>query len=241
MRKRVFIGVGHGGSDTGAIGKVTEKEANLTIAMEVKRILEAAGVTVGISRTKDEEDSLTEEIRECNAFGPDLAVEIHNNAGGGDGFECWVQTGEFATQSRVAAQAIEARVKAMGQASRGLKIKRNSAGTADYFGWLRQVKAPAVLCEGFFVDSADAADFDTAEEQKKLARAYAQGIADYLNIKLKEDKVVFRTYDDVPTWGKEAIKAVMDKGALRGTGDGEINVSEDLVRMLVILHRLGVI
>ncbi|MGN1027793.1 MAG: N-acetylmuramoyl-L-alanine amidase [Faecousia sp.] len=182
MAKRVFIGVGHGGSDPGAVKYVTEKTANLTIALELKRLLEAAGVTVGISRTKDEDDPITEEIKEANAFKPDLAIDVHNNAGGGDGFEVLVQTNGYSTKSRAAAQAIEAQVKAIGQGSRGLKTRLNSAGT-DYFGFLRQVAAPAIIVEGFFVDNAkDAADFDTADEQKKLAQAYAKGILDYFDL-----------------------------------------------------------
>lgn len=182
MAYKVFIGVGHGGSDPGAVGKVKESAANLTIALELKRILEANGIKVGISRTKDENDPLTDEIKEANAFKPDLAIDVHNNAGGGDGFEVYVQTNSYKTKSKAAAQAIEKQVKAIDQKSRGIKTKLNSSGK-DYFGWLRQVNAPAVLLEGFFVDSNDALDFDTAAEQKKLAAAYAQGVLDYFGVK----------------------------------------------------------
>ncbi len=182
MSKRVFIGVGHGGSDPGAVSYVHEAKANLTIALELKKALEAAGLTVGISRTRDEDDPLSEEIRKANAFKPDLAVEVHNNAGGGNGWECLVQTNSYSAQSRACALAIEAEVKAIGQQSRSLKTRLNSAG-ADYFGWLRQVKAPAVLLEGFFVDNkADAADFDTVAEQQALGRAYARGVLKYLGV-----------------------------------------------------------
>lgn len=245
MANRVFIGVGHGGSDPGAVGLVVEKTANLTMAMEVKRILERSGVTVGISRERDEDDSLTDEIWAANAFRPDLAVEIHNNSGGGDGFEAYVQTNAYAGKSRAAAEAIEERVVASGQNSRGIKTRRNSAGTADYFGWLRQVKAPAVLLEGFFVDGPEAKDYDTAAEQKKLAKAYAMGIGDYLGIKIKEDKIMYKTFDNVPKWGQEAVRAALNKGILKGEGldkDGNVilNLSEDMTRMIVILHRCGI-
>lgn len=181
-KKRVFIGVGHGGSDPGAVKYVKEADANLNIALEMKRLLEANGnFIVGISRTRDENDDLVEEIQEANAFGPDLAFEVHNNAGGGDGWECFIQTNGYAAKSKAAAQAVEKRVKAIGQNSRGLKTRKNSSGY-DYFGWLRQVKAPAILTEGFFVDSKDAYDFDTVAEQKKLAAAYALGVMDYFGI-----------------------------------------------------------
>lgn len=245
MSKRVFIGVGHGGSDPGAVGLVVEKTANLTMAMEVKRILERSGVTVGISRERDEEDSLTDEIRECNAFRPDLAVEIHNNSGGGDGFEAYMQTNAYAGKSRAAAEAIEERVVASGQNSRGIKTRKNSTGTADYFGWLREVKAPAVLLEGFFVDGPEAKDYDTAAEQKKLAKAYAMGIGDYLGVQIKEEKIMYKTFENVPKWGQEAVRAALNKGILKGEGldkDGNVilNLSEDMTRMIVILHRCGI-
>ena len=118
---RVFIGVGHGGSDPGAVAAgIKESEANLQMALGLKVELERHGVTVGISRTRDEEDRLAEEIREANAFRPDLAVEVHNNAGGGDGWECYRQTSTaYGQQSLRLGKAIEARVKAAGQIAEG--------------------------------------------------------------------------------------------------------------------------
>lgn len=180
---RVFVGVGHGGKDPGAVGYVKESEANLQMALGMKVELEKYGVTVGISRTREEDDPLTEEIREANAFAPDVAVEVHNNAGGGDGWEAYRQTGAYADKSLRLAQCIEARVVASGQQSRGVKTRLNGSGT-DYFGWCRQVQCPAVLCEGFFVDNkSDSADYDTAAEQRMFGRIYALGVLDYLGIK----------------------------------------------------------
>lgn len=186
MTKRVFIGVGHGGKDPGAVKYVKESEANLQMALGMKEELEKYGITVGISRTREEDDPLSEEIREANAFKPDIAVEVHNNAGGGDGFEVYYQTNGYKAQSMKLAQCIEARVKASGQNTHGpngLKTKLNSSGT-DYFGWCRQVNCPAVLCEGFFVDNAaDSADYNTTAEQKSYGKVYALGVLNYLGIK----------------------------------------------------------
>ena len=210
MAHKVFIGVGHGGSDPGAVSKVKEAAANLTIALELKRILEANGFNVGISRTKDENDPLTEEIKEANAFKPDLAVEVHNNAGGGDGFEVFVQTNGYKAKSKTAAQAIEKQVVAIGQRSRGIKTKLNSSGK-DYFGWLRQVNAPAVLLEGFFVDSNDALGFDTAAEQKKLAAAYAQGVLDYFGVKANSSRENARQTVQSKAGLSDSTMAYLDK------------------------------
>ena len=184
---KVFIGVGHGGKDPGAVGKVREADANLVIALKMRNELLRHGVTVGISRMKDENDDLAEEIREANAFKPDVAVDVHNNAGGGNGFEVLIQTNGYAAKSRRLGQLIETQVKEIGQNSRGIKARKNTAGTADYFGFLREVKAPAVIVEGFFVDSTDALDFDTIAEQEALGVAYAKGILHYLDIEYKPE------------------------------------------------------
>ena len=176
MRK-VFIGVGHGGSDPGACANgLRECDVNLEMALAMKAELERHGVTVGISRVKDENDRLAEEIRECNAFAPDLAVEVHNNAGGGDGFECYVNGRNQV--ARQLAEYIEAEVKLIGQNSCGVKVSTS-------LGWVNKVKAPAVLCEGFFLDSADRAIADTAEKQRRFGQAYARGVLGQLSISMK--------------------------------------------------------
>ena len=103
---KVFIGVGHGGKDPGAVGRVREEDANLIIALKMRDEFLRHGVTVGSSRLKDEDDALAEEIREANAFKPDVAVDVHNNAGGGNGFEALVQTNGYAVKSRRLGQLI---------------------------------------------------------------------------------------------------------------------------------------
>lgn len=188
---KVFLGVGHGGKDPGAVGKVEEAAANLVIALKAKEELERYGVTVKMSRMKDEDDPLAEVIKEANTFKPTIALDIHNNAGGGDGFEVFIQTNGYATKSKAVAAAVEKQVKAMGQNSRGIKTKKNSSGT-DYFGFLRQLNCPAVILEGFFVDSKDALNFDTVAEQQALGVAYAKGIMDYLKIDYSSKASLYR-------------------------------------------------
>lgn len=140
------------------------------------------GISVGMSRERDEEDRLAEEIAECNAFAPDCAVEIHNNAGCGDGFEAFCQTNGNAALSRTLADFCEEEVKKLGQNSRGVKTKKNQSGT-DWFGWLRCCKCPAVLLEGAFLDNrTDVQIIDTAEKQQAFGRAYAKAILRYLGI-----------------------------------------------------------
>ena len=136
-----------------------------------------------MSRTKDEEDDINEEVRECNAYDPDLAIDVHNNSGGGDGFEVYHTI--YGGTGKVLAQNIEKQVKAIGQNSRGVKTRQGSHG--DYYAFIRDTACPAVICEGVFVDTkADAAQADTLAEQQAFGVAYAKGILDTLGIPYDE-------------------------------------------------------
>ena len=184
---KVFIGVGHGGKDNGAVANgFKEDELNLSIALACRDELKRHGVEVGISREKDETDPLSDEIKECNAFAPDYAVEIHNNAGGGDGVEIYHHFG--GGKGKTLADNILSEIISIGQNSRGLKTKKNSSGK-DYYGWIRQTNAPAVLVECAFLDNKkDITVIDTAAKQKKMGIAIAKGVLKTLGIKWTAEK-----------------------------------------------------
>ncbi len=186
MAKKAFIAVGHGGSDPGAVANgLKEKDLNLEIATACKAELERHGVEVKMSRYKDENDPLEQRIKECNAFAPDVALDIHNNAGGGDGAEVFYHY-KGGTSKYLADNILDC-VVAIGQNSRGAKTKLNSDGK-DYFGFIRQTAAPAVIVECAFVDNKkDIAIIDTAAEQKAMGIAIAKGVLKTLGIPYKEE------------------------------------------------------
>lgn len=191
---RVFIGVGHGGKDTGAVYEpagLYEDEVNLAVALAMKDELEKYQLTVKMSRETDENDPLEEEIQEANSFKPDVAVEVHTNAGGGSGFEVYRQTStSFGDQSLRLAEDIYDSVFWGTKApvrKPAIRVKLMENGQ-DWFGWLRRVNCPAVLCEGFFVDNEiDREFYKDREALLNLGKAYAHGVLSYLGIKLNPD------------------------------------------------------
>lgn len=184
---KIFIGVGHGGPDSGAVGKggLKEKDLNLSIARACGTTLERHGVNVRLSRTKDEADPVDQEARECNAYNPDLAVAIHNNAGGGDGAEVFHSF--VGGAGKALAQNILAEISKLGQRSRGAKTRLNASGS-DYYAFIRNTKAPAVIVECAFVDSTDVEIVDTEPERVKMGDAIARGILKTLGIAYKAEK-----------------------------------------------------
>ena len=195
MSKKVFISAGHGGSDSGAVGNgFKEKDLNLSIAMACGNYLKSKSVEVQMSRVKDEDDDLNQEARESNAFGPDLTVSIHNNAGGGDGVEAWYSI--VGGLGKTCAENILAEVVKIGQNSRGAKTRKGSNGK-DYYGFIRNTKAPAVIVECAFVDNAtDIQIIDTEPERIAMGEAIAKGILKTLGI-----------VDSVPVADPEPIQA----------------------------------
>ena len=195
MAKKVFLSAGHGGSDPGACGNgLKEKDINLVTLKVCRDELERHGVEVVCSREKDENDPVSQEVKEANASNADLAVSFHVNAGGGDGFEAFcnpknkdaVEIAEFA----------EAYVKELGQNSRGIKN-----GMHLYF--IKNTKVTAVLFESFFIDNAkDKTIGDTTAEQKKFGVAYAKAILKHLGIKYKKETTSSSNASSAGTTGK---------------------------------------
>lgn len=181
MAKKVFIGVGHGGSDPGATANgFREKDLNLVIAIACCKELQRHGVSVQMSRTTDVSEDLNDKIARCNKFAPDVALDIHNNAGGGDGAEVYHHYG--GGKGKTLAQNILNEITKIGQNSRGTKIKKNSSGK-DYFAFIRDTSAPAVIVECAFVDNkTDLAIIDTVAEQQAMGVAIAKGVLTSLGI-----------------------------------------------------------
>lgn len=186
--KKVFIGVGHGGSDPGATANgFKEKDLNLSIALACNAELVRHGVSVLMERTTDVGVSWDELTTMCNNFDPDIAFDIHNNAGGGDGAEVFHHYGGGV--GKELAENILDEIKKIGQNSRGAKTRLNSSGT-DYYGFIRRLKAPAAIVECAFVDNkTDLQIIDTEAERKAMGIAIAKGALRTLGIPYKEQTV----------------------------------------------------
>lgn len=178
--KKVFISAGHGGSDPGAVAYgMKEKDINLNIVLSCAEVLTRHGVIVILSRTNDENDPVSQEVKEANASGADIAWSCHTNAGKGDGSESFSlsTTGD----GRKLALLCEKHVQAIGQNSRGAKVRKDL-----YF--LKHTKMPATLSECAFIDNDKDNDaIDTLAEQKKFGVAYAKAILEYFGIPYQEN------------------------------------------------------
>lgn len=178
--KKIFIAVGHGGKDPGAVkDNIVEAFCNLEVAEQMGEELRRHGFQVKLSRYQDEDDPLREEIAQCNAYRPDLAIAVHTNAGGGSGFEVFYQSTrswENMKQSEKLARFMDKKVRdCFLSGSRGVKTRRD-------LGWLNEVQAPAILCENFFVDGPKADYYSQKEQLRTLGKVYAIAVLDYFGV-----------------------------------------------------------
>ena len=177
---KVFIGVGHGGTDPGAVANgFMEKDLNLDMAIMLKLELEKYGINVVISRTSDVSYSAAHRIRMANSSGADIAVDLHVNAGAGRGFEAYVPLYRDSAQSRNLAKRIEEEIKGIGHISRGIKTRKDKFGY-DHFGFLRSINCPRVILECAFIDSLDINKINTPQKRMVIVKAYARGIIRYI-------------------------------------------------------------
>lgn len=170
----VFIDVGHGGNDSGAIGKLNgttyyESNMNLNLAKAVKKELEAMGAKVTLSRENDVQLRSVDVMQKIRDAKADIAINIHHDSGGSRG--CGVFY--YNPTSFLAANSIKNSISSINLYS------RTYMKWHVYYG-ARVMHCPVVLTENGFMDSAADLGIITNDAQnQKRAKAIADGVANY--------------------------------------------------------------
>ena len=186
--RRIAIDPGHGGSDSGAIGPtgIMEKSVTMRVSRELKRLLEAEGATVILTRTGDTEVSekgasatSVEELQArcdvANKANADIFLSIH-----ADAFTNREVKGTTAyyyaqgtKQSKLLADSVRtALIDAIGTVDRGTQ--------SCNFYVVKHTDMPAILVEISFISNPDEEKMMNSETGiKKIAQGIADGIADY--------------------------------------------------------------
>ena len=132
------------------------------------------------------DESLISRVNKYLAAGVNVFVSLHHNAFTGTwnkatGVEVWVDRKATADDMRLAECIYKRLVEYTGLPGRGIK-KEN-------FTVINQNKIPAVLIEGGFMDSSIDYNIITSDKgQTAYAKAVAEGLIEYLNLKKKENK-----------------------------------------------------
>ena len=174
MKPLIYTNPGHSDRDPGAVGYEQERRLNVAVTNHMNAYL-LENYECDVVSNKGNVSDLSVICAKANKLGAALFVSNHFNAGGGDGYECYV----YSEARRPLGQIFEKHVKAVGQNSRGVKVNPK-------FIVLNSTNMPAILNEGAFVDNKkDIDDWNDDAELKKLGIAYAKAAAEYLKLEPK--------------------------------------------------------
>jgi N-acetylmuramoyl-L-alanine amidase len=154
------------------------------MALSLGNFLKKFGITVKYSRTNNDTDkSISERTTEAKNFNADLLVSVHNNAGGGNGFEIIHTIFEDSSIGDDVAKFIVNAVENFStQNFRRYISKENSKGR-DWYGINRlSGSIPSIITEGAFLDTKDSELIDTIEEQQEFGYVLAVGICLYYGV-----------------------------------------------------------
>lgn len=173
---KILIDVGHGGKDSGALGKYgtsySEAKQNLALSKMIASELLQTGAEVYLTRTDDSTSSADDRIRTLKAVKPDLCIAIHHNsssASSPNGFDSLY----FTPFSQKAASFIYKNTTATGL------YQKYTIGW-HYYYTARATNCPVVLTEnGYMSNPNDYQNIINNESNLKKAKAIANGIAEY--------------------------------------------------------------
>lgn len=192
MTKVLVLDAGHGGNGStagkrtlnGKNGVIYEWNLNNNVCNYIADILKDYDVT--IHRTDDTSGktdvSLSERVKRCNQYNPDLFVSIHHNAyqskwGDHGGVEVYHHSKGTAEDKKFATLLAPKLAESTGLRNRGVK-------NAEFT--VLCCKATAVLVEGGFMDSnTDYSVITSDKGQQAYAQAVADAVIQYLGLTKK--------------------------------------------------------
>jgi N-acetylmuramoyl-L-alanine amidase len=189
----VVIDAGHGGHDRGGIPgqRVSEKEMTLDVSQRLRKVLEASGYRVVMTRNSDVFIPLGTRCAIANSYRNAIFVSVHFNSAtrrGASGIETYF----YSRDSLSLASAIHHYV-AGGAPSENRGVRRRG------YYVLRRTKMPAVLVEcGFLTNPTEAAYAQNASYRQKLAEAIAAGVRSRNSVASSRSTTRVATAESIP-------------------------------------------
>ena len=189
QQKVIVIDPGHGGKDTGAIGKNTirEKDVALRIAKEIIRLNKTLlnnEFDIYSTRYKDTLISLSDRSRLAESLNADVFVSLHCNASNisSKGMDVYMHnTNDEETHTK---ESIAIGLSILEESTLKLGFKKRRVQFAN-FQVLRENIAyrPSILIEMGFVTNTDEANYFLKPKNiRAMALAILMGLYNYLNI-----------------------------------------------------------
>lgn len=175
----VVIDAGHGGNDSGAEKSgILEKDIDLAIVLELKKLLDAAETNIKVyyTRTTDTNPSYERRVGLANKCHADLFISIHNNSykqsskvKGTAVMYSQSHEGDF-TSKRLAQICLDELTSRLGTVDKGIM-------EGDQIHIIRNSKVPVALIEvGFMTNREELKLLNSEDYQEEAAKAVYEAI-----------------------------------------------------------------
>jgi N-acetylmuramoyl-L-alanine amidase len=190
MKKHMVISIGHGedtwekggGKGVRKNGRVYEEhDANVHLALKVKKLVEAHGIKVTLVQSPNAKDvPLKTRTDKANALGVDLYWSIHHNAGVASASGACSFYWHTSSVGKKLSYALASNMKKRGIDLHGNGVHASMRGSWTNFHEVRETKMVAVLTEnGFMTNSRDFENIFGKNQEayhSKVAEAHAETI-----------------------------------------------------------------
>lgn len=175
--RTIMIDAGHGGKDSGAVGRAGTYEKTLTLATskKLKQLLESKGAKVLMTRDEDEYYALNIRTIYANRANIDAFISIHYNSAPWHVVASGVSSYYYHNRDKNLASSIQSEIALQ----TGLKNRGIHYGN---FHVIRETKKPSVLLElGFVSDAREEQTIRSSQYQKKVSEGIVKGLINYFN------------------------------------------------------------
>ncbi len=195
MAKKIYLSPSNQDANRYSYGNTNECDQCNRIAEAAEKHLRRNGYEV---KRAPKGQNMNVSIRESNAWGADVHIPIHTNAGGGKGPLVMVYSTESGNLKY--ANPVYEQLKAIASQGGGYSVRRD----ADFLGYtlseIRDTSAVAVYCECEFHDNTGLAQW-IVNNVDKIGAAIAKGIC-------KADGKAYVDENPAPTPGANVIYRV---------------------------------
>ncbi|SCI86863.1 Sporulation-specific N-acetylmuramoyl-L-alanine amidase [uncultured Clostridium sp.] len=176
---KFYLDFGHGGKDSGALGKNNTKESDivLKIGLIIKEILEKSNEKVITTRENNTYYTLSQRFNKANKENCDYFISIHMNSStntSAKGTETWVYN-------------LNSKISTLGKnltsnISKNLNTPNRGVKESKKFSVLKNTKMPAIIIEIDFISNPEIEDLCKKENYlQKLAKTIASTLLNFIN------------------------------------------------------------
>jgi N-acetylmuramoyl-L-alanine amidase len=216
----ICIDPGHGGKDSGAVAYGRkEKDDVLSLALKIKELLIAQGVSVTMTRSTDKDITIANRTALANKEKCDYFLSLHRDAFSNDsanGSNIYIYSKASDATKKKAQTIYDAVIEASGFRKRGLIM--GAANFNDYGVNRDTVMSASVLELGFITSKSDNAIFDSKNDA--IAKAITKALCSIVGINYKE-----KTEPKAPDNNKK-VKYIVQAGAFSEKKNAEALVKK---------------